>query len=143
MQTVDRKLGSSNKVLVQSMRPLDRDQWAVGGLFSKLLGFIQYNVSVQCNQPSGEQLTLSHFILVERQIIFGISGYVKLVTLHCHAIFWEIGGLGEGCVKIMKIVSCLELMTNLFIFIHNGGIQKLLYSPHLKMVLIFFVTKVF
>ena len=42
----------------------------------------------------------------------------------------------------MQIVSCLELMTNLFIFIHNGGIQKLLYSPHLKMVLIFFVTKV-
>ena len=34
----------------------------------------------------------------------------------------------------MQIVSCLELMANLFIFIHNGGIEKLLYSPHLKMV---------
>ena len=52
-------------------------------------------------------------------------------------------GIGEECVKIMQIVSCLELMTYLFIFIHNGGILKLLYSPHLKMVLIFFVTKVF
>ena len=31
-------------------------------------------------------------------------------------------GLGEGCVEIMQIVSCLELMANLFIFIHNGGI---------------------
>ena len=38
----------------------------------------------------------------------------------------------------MKIVSCLELMANLFIFLHNAGIQKLLYSPHLKMVLFFF-----
>ena len=43
----------------------------------------------------------------------------------------------------MQIVSCLELMANLFIFIHNGGIEKLLYSPHLKMVLSFLVTKVF
>ena len=31
-------------------------------------------------------------------------------------------GLGEGCVEIMQIVSCLELMANLFIFIHNVGI---------------------
>ena len=40
-------------------------------------------------------------------------------------------------MEIMQIVSCLELMPNLFIFIHNGGILKLLYSPHLKMVLFF------
>ena len=45
-------------------------------------------------------------------------------------------------MEIMQIVSCLELMANLFIFIHNGGISKLLYSPHLKMVLFFLVTKV-
>ena len=62
-------------------------------------------------------------------IIFVISGYVKLVTLYCHAIFWETEGLGKGCVKIMQIVPCLELMTNLFIFIHNGGNEKLLYGP--------------
>ena len=31
----------------------------------------------------------------------------------------------------------IVLKANLFIFIHNGGIQKLLYSPHLKMVLFF------
>ena len=42
-------------------------------------------------------------------------------TLYCHAIFWGTEGLGEGCVKIMQIVSGLELMANLFIFIHNGG----------------------
>ena len=55
-------------------------------------------------------------------IVFGISGYIKLVTLYCHAIFWGTEGLGEGCMKIMQIVSCLELMANLFIFIHNGEI---------------------
>ena len=32
-------------------------------------------------------------------------------------------------MKIMQIVSCLELMTNLVIFIHNGGNEKLLYGP--------------
>ena len=41
-------------------------------------------------------------------------------------------------MKITQIVSRLELMANLFIFIHNGGIYKLLHSPHLKMVLFFF-----
>ena len=35
-------------------------------------------------------------------------------------------------MEIMQIVSCLELMANLFIFIHNGGIEKSLYSPHFK-----------
>ena len=40
-------------------------------------------------------------------------------------------------MEIMQI-SFLELMANLFIFIHNGEIKKLLYSPHLKMVLFFF-----
>ena len=34
-------------------------------------------------------------------------------------------------------------MANLLIFIHNGGIWKLLYSPDLKMVLILLDTKVF
>ena len=51
-------------------------------------------------------------------INFEISGYIK----YCNAIFWETEGLGEECVKTMQIVSCLELMVNLFIFIHNGGI---------------------
>ena len=70
---------------------------------------------------SVNQLSLSHFMFV-RTTIFGISGYVKLVTLYFHATFWGTEGLGEGCVEIMQIVSCLELMANLFIFIHNGGI---------------------
>ena len=34
-------------------------------------------------------------------------------------------------------------MANLLIFIHNGRIEKLLYSPNFKMALIFLVTKVF
>ena len=62
------------------------------------------------------------FLSSVNQPSFVISGYVKLVTLYCHAIFWVTQGLGEGCVEIMQIVSCLELMANLFIFIHNGGI---------------------
>ena len=62
------------------------------------------------------------FLSSVNQPSFVISGYVKLVTLYCHAIFWETEGLGEGCVKTMQIVSCSELMANLFIFIHNGGI---------------------
>ena len=41
-------------------------------------------------------------------------------------------------MEIMQIVSCLELMANVFTFIHNGGISKLLYSPHLKMVIFCF-----
>ena len=58
------------------------------------------------------------FYTCRETIIFGISDYVKLVTLYCHAIFWETEGFGEGCVKIMQIVSCLEFMTTcLFLFI--------------------------
>ena len=70
---------------------------------------------------SVNQLSLA-FYARRRTTIFGFSGYVKLVTLYCHAIVWGTEGLGEGCVEIMRIVSCLELMANLFIFIHNGGI---------------------
>ena len=72
-------------------------------------------------------------------LIFGISGYVNLVTLYCHAIFFFGGGRGgggggggglgggggggggggadgfrEGWVKIMLIVSCLKWLTYLF-----------------------------
>ena len=45
---------------------------------------------------SVNQLSLSHFMLVERQQFFGISGYVKVVTLYCHAIFWGHRGIGGG-----------------------------------------------
>ena len=55
------------------------------------------------------------------------------MTLYCHAIFWGTEGLGEGYVEIMQIVSCLELMANLSIFIHSGGIQ-----PPLKNGTLFF-----
>ena len=106
--------------------------------FSTLLGFIQYNISVYCKLAQWRVADPVAFHTRRTTNIFGISGYVKLVTLYCHAIFWETEGFGEGCVKIKQIVSCLESMTNLFICIHNGGIYKLLYSPHLKMVLIFF-----
>ena len=59
-----------------------------------------------------------------------------------HTIFWEAEGLGEGYVKITLIVSCLEWLTCLFLFI-MVEFEKVLYSPDLKMVLIFLVTKVF
>ena len=51
-------------------------------------------------------------------IIFGISGYVKSVTLYCHTLFGGgAEGLGKGCVKITFIVSCLEWLTCLILFI--------------------------
>ena len=56
-------------------------------------------------------------------------------------IFWE-AGIGEGCVKIMLTVSCLEWPTCLFLFI-MVEFEKVLYDPDVKMVLIFLVTKVF
>ena len=34
-----------------------------------------------------------------------------------HTIFWGAEGLGEGCMKITLIVSCLEWLTCLFLFI--------------------------
>ena len=58
------------------------------------------------------------------------------------AFLWEKEGLGEGCVKITLIDSCLEWLTCLFVFI-MVEFEKLLYSPNLKMVLTFLVTKVF
>ena len=44
--------------------------------------------------------------------------------------------LGKGCVKITLIVSCLEWLTCLLLFI-IVEFEKLLYSPDLKTVLIF------
>ena len=51
-------------------------------------------------------------------------------------------GLGKRCLKITLIVSNLEWLTCLLLFI-IVEFEKLLYSPDLKMVLIFLVTKVF
>ena len=45
-------------------------------------------------------------------------------------------------MKITLIVSCLEWLTCLLLFV-IVEFEKLLYSPDLKMVLIFLVTKVF
>ena len=83
--------------------------------------------------------------MTRRTIIFGITGWVKLVTLY-------LGGgggggwggqrdWGRGCVKITLLVSCLQWLTCSFVFI-MAEFEKVLYSPDLKMVLIFFVTKV-
>ena len=83
---------------------------------SKPLGFIQYDISVYCKLAQWRVTDPVAFYTRRTTIIFGISSYVKLVTLYCQAIFWETEGFGERCVKIMQIVSCLELMINLFIF---------------------------
>ena len=48
--------------------------------------------------------------------------------------------MGQGCMKITLIVSCLEWLTCLLLFI-MVEFEKL--QPRLKMVLIFLVTKVF
>ena len=45
-------------------------------------------------------------------------------------------------MKITLIVSCLEWLASLLLFI-IVEFEKVLYSPDLKMVLIFLVTKVF
>ena len=50
--------------------------------------------------------------------------------------------LGEECVKITLIITCLEWVTRLFLFI-MVEFERVLYSLDLKMVLIFLVTKVF
>ena len=59
-----------------------------------------------------------------------------------HTTYWGAEGLGEGCVKIALIVSCLEWFTCLFSFI-MVEFDEVLYSPDPKMALIFLFTKVF
>ena len=51
-------------------------------------------------------------------------------------------GLGKGCVKITLTISCLEWLICLFLSI-MVEFEKVLYSPDLRMVLVFLVTKVF
>ena len=51
--------------------------------------------------------------------------------------------MGEGCVKITVIVCCLEWLTSYFYSLIKVEFEKVLCSGDLKMVLIFFVTKVF
>ena len=48
-----------------------------------------------------------------------------------HTIFWGAEGLGEGCVKITLIVSCLEWLTCLYLFM-MVEFEKVLYSPDIK-----------
>ena len=84
--------------------------------FSKPLSFIQYDISVYCKLAQWRVTDPLTFYTRRTTIIFGISSYVKLVTLYCQAIFWETEGFGERCVKIMQLVSWLELMINLYFF---------------------------
>ena len=61
-----------------------------------------------------------------------------------HTICWGQKVLEEGWgVKITLIVSCLEWPTCWFLFIMVEYEKVLIYSPDLRMVLIFLVTKVF
>ena len=57
-----------------------------------------------------------------------------------YIFFWGGGGgaqaLGEGCVKIKRIVPCLDWLTCLLLF-RMVEVEKLLYSPDLKRLLIF------
>ena len=48
-----------------------------------------------------------------------------------YTIFWGAEGLGEGCVKITLIVSCLEWFTCLFLFT-MVEFEKVLYTSRLK-----------
>ena len=92
--------------------------------FSKLLVFFQYNISAQWRvaDPTMHRNRIAHttwadpvaFYTRRTTVSFGISGYVELVTLYCHAIFWGREGLGEGCVETMQIVSCLKLIVSFY-----------------------------
>jgi len=62
-----------------------------------------------------------------------------------HTIFWgaeRYWRRGAKCVKITLIVSSLEWITCLFLFM-MVEFEKVLYSLDLKMALIFLVTKLF
>ena len=123
------------------MRPLDRDQprpqgfslkkWknpgdevASGSMGSWLSVLVNFWFSYSTIFLSAQWRLADPVAFYTRRttISFGISGYVELVTLYYQAIFWGTEGLGEGCVEIIQIVSCLKLMANLLLFIHNGGI---------------------
>ena len=83
-------------------------------------------------------LLVINFVLTRNDNIFWNFRLAQI----SHTIFWGAEGLGEGCLKIILIVSCLEWLTCLFLFIMVES-EKELYSLYLKMVLIFLVTKVF
>ena len=93
---------------------------------------------------SVNHLGLSHFYTHRMTIIFGISGYVTLVTLYCYAIFGGTEGLGKGCMKIMQIFFCLELiwLTCLFLFIIVQNL-KVIIQPPLKNGTLFLLRKSF
>ena len=57
-----------------------------------------------------------------------------------HTTFWGSRGIGGG-VRENNAYCFLLIMAHLFIFIHNGGIWKVLYSTDLEMVLIFFLAE--
>ena len=60
-----------------------------------------------------------------KRIIFGISGEVKSVMLYCQTLLWGAEGLWEGFMKIALIVSSLEWLTYLLLFIIMVEFEKL------------------
>ena len=62
------------------------------------------------------------------------------MTLYCHSIFLGAEGLGEGWVKIMLIVSCLEWLTCLFLFI-MVEFESYFTAPTLKWYSFFLLRK--
>ena len=119
---------SWDRLFKASVESVKRGPWiGINGQLAAWLGellvFIQYDISVWCKSAHWRVAYPVAFYTRRTTIIFGISGYLKLVPLYCHAIFCGTEGLEKGCVKIMQIVSNLELIVdNLFIFIHKGGI---------------------
>ena len=115
---------SWDRLFKASVESVTRGPWIgingqLAAWLSKLLVFIQYDISVWCKSAQWRVAYPVAFYTRRTTIIFGISGYLKSVTLYCHAIFWGTEGLGKRCVKIMQIVACLELMANLNVYFYS------------------------
>ena len=107
---------SWDRLFKASVESVTRGPWIgingqLAAWLSKLLVFIQYDISVWCKSAQWRVAYPVAFYTRRTTTIFGISGYLKLVPLYCHAIFWGTEGLEEGCVKILLIVSCLKWLT--------------------------------
>ena len=85
---------------------------------------------------------MRNVLLVINSVLITTTIVLEFPVRSNNTIYWGAEGLGEECVKITLIVSCLEWFTCLFLFI-MVEFDEGLYGPDQKMALIFLVTKVF
>ena len=85
---------------------------------------------------------MRNVLLVINSVLITTTIVLEFPVRSNNTIYWGAEGLGEECVKITLIVSCLEWFTCLFLFI-MVEFDEVPYSPDSKMALFFLVTKVF